>query len=119
MAPAAPKTVSATWVGPFEGRTPDGTALIPGETVVEVPAGEAEESAFWRPNGGKKATKPTKTKAQRAAEQKAQKAEKAAARKAEKERKAAEERAQAEAEAEAAKARQAAADLEAQGGGDG
>lgn len=41
--------VKALWVGPFEAQVPDGTVLIPGETVYEVTAGEAEQSAYWQP----------------------------------------------------------------------
>lgn len=40
--------ISATWVGPA-GMTLDGQELVPGVTVVDVPAGEATESANWEP----------------------------------------------------------------------
>ena len=33
-------TVKATWVGSYQGELPDGTQLVPGETVVEIPAGD-------------------------------------------------------------------------------
>ena len=47
------KTVNARWVAPFEAQLPDGTPLIPGETVVPVPADEAKDSDHWEPTGGK------------------------------------------------------------------
>lgn len=50
------KTVKARWIGPFEADLPDGTHLVPGETVVEIPAGEAESSAHWEAQGGSKKT---------------------------------------------------------------
>lgn len=46
---SAPATVNATWVGPSEGELADGTILTPGESVAEVPAGEAKASAHWQP----------------------------------------------------------------------
>jgi len=46
-------TVQAKWVGPFEAvaTLEDGSSvtLVPGETIIEISAGEAEESAFWQP----------------------------------------------------------------------
>lgn len=47
--------MKALWVGSFEAQLPDGTRLIPGETIADIPAGEAEESANWEPVGKKKA----------------------------------------------------------------
>lgn len=41
------KTAKALWIGPYEADLPDGTHLVPGETVVEVSAGEAEASDHW------------------------------------------------------------------------
>lgn len=59
------ETVEATWVGTYRARLEDGTELIPGETVVEISAGEAEESEHWRPKAkGKKL--PSKLKQLRA-----------------------------------------------------
>jgi hypothetical protein len=40
--------VKALWVGPFGGEL-GRQQLIPGETVVEIPADEAENSAHWEP----------------------------------------------------------------------
>lgn len=49
------KTVKATWVGPFEAELSDGTHCVPGETVVEIGAAEAEASDHWETKGsGKK-----------------------------------------------------------------
>ena len=45
------KTVKARWVGPFEADLPDGTHLVPGETGVEISAGEAELSDHWDVQG--------------------------------------------------------------------
>lgn len=39
--------VDAKWVAPFEAFLADGTALIPGESVVEISRGEAEQSTHW------------------------------------------------------------------------
>lgn len=39
--------VDARWVAPYEGELPDKTVLVPNETVVKVPAGEAEASDNW------------------------------------------------------------------------
>lgn len=50
------KTVKALWVGPFEADLPDGTHLVPGETVVEVSAGEAAESDHWETQSQPKKT---------------------------------------------------------------
>lgn len=44
---AASENVRATWVGPFEAETADGLRLVPGESVVDVPAGEAHASDHW------------------------------------------------------------------------
>ena len=43
----AAKTVKAKWVGPYEAELPDGTPLIPGETLVELGGDEAEASDNW------------------------------------------------------------------------
>lgn len=48
------KTVKARWVGAFEAELPDGTVLVPHETVAEISAGEAQESDHWQPVGSKK-----------------------------------------------------------------
>lgn len=50
------KTVKARWVGPYEADLPDGTHLVPGETVVEISAGEAEGSDNWEVQGQPKKT---------------------------------------------------------------
>ena len=42
-----PDLVDARWQGPHRGRLPDGTDLVPGETVVQVPRAEAMESDHW------------------------------------------------------------------------
>lgn len=42
-------TVNARWVAGYRAQLPDGTQLVPGETVAAVPAGEAAESANWQP----------------------------------------------------------------------
>lgn len=47
-------TCKALWVAGFPAVLPDGTQLVPGETVVEIPRGEAEQSAHWRPVGSRK-----------------------------------------------------------------
>jgi len=60
----AEKLVDATWVAPFEAVLPDKTVLVPNESVVKVPAGEAEESDHWRPV--KRARKPRAKKAAKA-----------------------------------------------------
>lgn len=49
--------VNAKWVGPYDGELADGTVVISGETVVPVPAGEAKDSGYWEPTGGKPAKK--------------------------------------------------------------
>lgn len=41
--------IRATWTGPAGCKLPDGTELVPGETVAEVPAGEARGSENWQP----------------------------------------------------------------------
>lgn len=45
--PPVTETVAATWVGPA-GHALNGQELVPGVTVVEIPAGEAAESDNWR-----------------------------------------------------------------------
>jgi len=40
-------TVKALWVAGYEASLPDGTVLVPNETVAEIPAGEAEVSDNW------------------------------------------------------------------------
>lgn len=49
MSDAKPKLVSARWVAPYVAQLLDGTVLVPGETVVEIPEGEARESDNWAP----------------------------------------------------------------------
>lgn len=51
------KRVKAKWVGPYEAELPDKTVLVPHETVVELPAGEAEASENWALVGVKKSAK--------------------------------------------------------------
>lgn len=46
-------TVKAKWVGTYEAELPDGTQLVPGETVVEIGRDEAESSDNWEPVKGK------------------------------------------------------------------
>lgn len=41
--------IRATWTGPAGCKLPDGTELVPGETVAEVSAGEARISENWQP----------------------------------------------------------------------
>lgn len=41
--------IKARWVGPGEVSLPDGTHLVPGETVYEISEGEARESDNWQP----------------------------------------------------------------------
>jgi hypothetical protein len=41
--------IKATWVGPSGYEAPGGVVLIPGETVMEITAGEAVESGHWEP----------------------------------------------------------------------
>lgn len=53
----AQETVNAKWVGPFEAIKPGiPEPLVPGETVVEMPKAEAQESDYWEPVGGKPAS---------------------------------------------------------------
>lgn len=52
MADSKPKIVKAKWVAPYEASLPDGTLLIPGESVIELPEGEAQSSENWQPVGG-------------------------------------------------------------------
>ena len=52
MSESKPKLVNAKWVGPYEAQLPDGTVLVPGETVVEIGEGEARASDNWQPTGG-------------------------------------------------------------------
>lgn len=40
-------TVEARWVGPGGFQLNDGTALVPGVTVADIPEGEAHESDNW------------------------------------------------------------------------
>jgi hypothetical protein len=53
----ADKLVNAKWVAGYPAilTRDDGTEvqLVPGETVVEIPKGEAQESGNWEPVGGK------------------------------------------------------------------
>lgn len=51
MADPKPKLVDAKWVAPYEAQLPDGSTLIPGESVVKVPEGEAQSSDNWQPVG--------------------------------------------------------------------
>lgn len=60
----ASETVKALWVGPFEAELPDGTKLVPRETVVEIPVGEAEESDYWEPVKAKGKAKNEKSEAE-------------------------------------------------------
>lgn len=48
-----PKLTSARWVGGYEAVLADGTILVPNETVVKVPVGEAENSDNWEPTRAK------------------------------------------------------------------
>ena len=41
--------IPALYVGPPACKLMDGTDLVPGETVVDIPEGEAHESANWTP----------------------------------------------------------------------
>lgn len=54
---ASVKTVRARWVAGFEAMLPDGRVLVPGETIVEIPVGEAEQSDHWEVQGASKARK--------------------------------------------------------------
>ena len=47
-------TVKAKWVGTYEAELPDGTSLVPNETVVDLPRDEAEGSDNWEVQGGRK-----------------------------------------------------------------
>lgn len=49
----AKKHVNARWVAPFEAQLPDGTPLVPNETVVPISADEAKDSDHWEATGGK------------------------------------------------------------------
>jgi hypothetical protein len=42
-----PGLVDARWVASFEADLPDRTHLVPNETVVAIPQGEAEASDHW------------------------------------------------------------------------
>lgn len=57
MSDAKPKLVKAQWVAPYEAQLPDGTVLIPGETVAEIGEGEARGSDNWKPVGSTPAPK--------------------------------------------------------------
>lgn len=46
------KLVSARWVASYEAQLPDGTVLVPNETVVEIGEGEAKASDNWQPVRG-------------------------------------------------------------------
>jgi hypothetical protein len=51
----AAKTVKARWVASYKAELPDGTELVPDETVVEdLPRAEAEDSDNWELVGGTK-----------------------------------------------------------------
>ncbi len=52
MAEKTPKLVKARWVGTCESELPDRTVLISGETVVQIPEGEAIASENWEVVGG-------------------------------------------------------------------
>jgi hypothetical protein len=43
--------VDATWNGPWGYTLPDGTLLIPGETVRQVPQFQANDDPYWEPVG--------------------------------------------------------------------
>lgn len=47
-----PKLTKARWIAHYEAQLTDGTVLVPGETVVEIPKAEAEESDNWQPVRG-------------------------------------------------------------------
>lgn len=47
--------VPALWVAGFNAQLPDGTMLVPGVTVVDVPADEAKTSTNWKPAKAPKA----------------------------------------------------------------
>lgn len=55
MSEPKPKLVSARWVAPYVAQLLDGTVLVPQESVVEIPEGEAKESDNWAPVKAKKA----------------------------------------------------------------
>lgn len=46
------KLIDAKWVGPYRAALPDGTELIPGESVVKVPEPEVKASENWQPVRG-------------------------------------------------------------------
>ena len=50
-------TVKAKWVASYEAELPDGTALVPGETIVEISKDEAEVSDNWEVAKSKAAKK--------------------------------------------------------------
>lgn len=70
---AAPGFVPARWVGtPAELTDPETGArveLVPGETVVEIPKAEAEDSANWLPVKAGRARSAAKTRQTRATRQ--------------------------------------------------
>lgn len=51
--------VDATWRGPWGYVLPDGTALIPGETVKQVPEFQANDDDYWEPVKSTKSSKNT------------------------------------------------------------
>lgn len=46
--------IPALWVAGFEAILPDGTVLVPNETVYDIGAAEARDSDHWRPQSAKK-----------------------------------------------------------------
>lgn len=48
--------IKARWIG-FPAALADGTPLVPGETVVKIPAAEAKASDNWEPVTAAKAAK--------------------------------------------------------------
>lgn len=41
--------IDAKWIGPWGYKLPDGTELIPGETVRPVPEDQANDDPYWSP----------------------------------------------------------------------
>lgn len=54
--------VDATWIGPWGFKLPDGTNLIPNETVCPMPAFQVEGDPYWErvaPRKAKDSTPPS------------------------------------------------------------
>lgn len=62
MPMAKTETVKALWVAGYEASLPDGTVLVPNETVVEIPAGEADASDNWSAQSSAPTPKPSPSK---------------------------------------------------------